>query len=411
MDDPWLRKKGSSPVSLTWPGMSPPTDPDAELVSAVRDVFAVRSVRRTSPSDGRPAAGLFARRAGQDEARPLGGFFSRQTPALEIRGQFLVDSREAYERVAPRFRDLGHVTLFRQSGDDKVIYAVPGELPSNRTRVWLAVLLFIATALSVLYVGAVNGSGATGQLDILAAVPYAVSLLAILGAHEAGHYLMARVKGVPSSLPFFIPMPLPESLIGTMGAVMQMKAPPKNKGALLAVGAAGPIAGLLVAIPVLIIGLSMSPVQLSQGSFIQEGNSLLYAALKYLVKGQFLPSGGFDVMLNPVAWAGWTGLLITSLNLIPAGQLDGGHMAYVLLGRRARYLTWPIIAVLVTLGLTLWLGWLLWAAMVFFFGQIHATPLDDVTPITRGERAIAAFALIVFVLVFMPAPLSIVIGG
>ena len=285
---------------------------------------------------------------------------------------------------------------------------MPGDLPSEKTRVWLAVALFAATVLSVLYVGAVNESGSFTEFSLLAGVPYAVSLLAILIAHEGGHYVMARRKGVPSSLPFLIPLPVPP--IGTMGAVMQMKAPPRNRSALLAVGAAGPIAGLLVAIPVLILGLMLSPVQASPPVYMQEGNSLLYAALKYLTKGQWLPGNGLDVMLHPVAWAGWTGLLITSMNLIPAGQLDGGHMAFVLLGRRARVLTWPIIAGLVALGVTQWQGWLLWAGLVFLFGQVHATPLDDVTPIKPRERAVAALLLIVFVLVFMPNPLSLV-GG
>ena len=154
----------------------------------------------------------------------------------------------------------------------------------------------------------------------------------------------------------------------------------------------------------------LSPVQPSPPVYMQEGNSLLYAALKYLTKGQWLPGNGFDVMLHPVAWAGWTGLLITSLNLIPAGQLDGGHMAFVLLGRRARVLTWPIIAGLVALGITQWQGWLLWAGLVFLFGQVHATPLDDVTPIRPRERAVALLLLMVFVLIFMPNPLSFV-GG
>jgi membrane-associated protease RseP (regulator of RpoE activity) len=390
MDDPWLRDKGTSPVSLTWPGYQPTPDPDAELVAAVRDVFAVSSVRRIR----------------SENARRLGGLFAGPTNALEIRGRFIVPSGRAYDVVSPRFRDLGCITLFRRAGADQLIYAVPGEAPADRTRPWLALALFVATALSVLYIGGVNESGSFTEINLLAGLPYAVSLLAIIVAHESGHYLMARRKGVPSSLPFLIPMPIPP--IGTMGAVMQMKAPPKNRSALLAVGAAGPIAGLILAIPILVLGLSLSTVQATPAVYIQEGNSLLYAALKFIVKGQLLPSNGLDVMLHPVAWAGWTGLLITSLNLIPAGQLDGGHMAYVLLGRRARYLTMPIIVILVALGLTLWQGWLLWAFLVFFFGQVHATPLDDVTPISPRERAVALLLLVVFVLVFMPVPIGLV---
>ena len=391
MDDPWLRERGSSPISLTWRQAPPLTDPDTQLVSAVRDVFAVSAVRRIKPGDG----------------QRLGGFFTRPTEALELRGRFLIPSGEAYDLVAPRFRALGHLALFRQAGEEQLIYAVPGELPSDKTRVWLAAVLFAATVLSVLYVGATMESGDLTSFNLLSGVPYAASLLGILIAHEGGHYVMARRKGVPSSLPFLIPMPV--TSIGTMGAVMQMKAPPKNRSALLAVGAAGPIAGLVVAIPVLILGLMLSPVQATpHGAYIQEGNSILYAVLKYLVKGEWLPGNGLDVMLNPVGWAGWVGLLITSVNLIPAGQLDGGHMAFVLLGRRARYLTLPIVIGLIALGvLTQWWGWLLWAGMVYLFGQVHATPLDDVTPLKPGEKAVAILLLVVFVLIFMPVPLMI----
>ncbi|HEX8959562.1 MAG TPA: site-2 protease family protein, partial [Solirubrobacterales bacterium] len=159
--------------------------------------------------------------------------------------------------MAPRFQALGHLTLFRRAGADQLIYAVPGTLPPDTTRVWLAAALFAATVLSVLFVGALSASGSdlTSLADVnwLSGVPYAVSLLAIVVAHEGGHYLMARRRGVPTSLPFLIPLPLPP--IGTMGAVMQMKAPPKNRSALLAVGAAGPIGGLIIAIPVLVVGL------------------------------------------------------------------------------------------------------------------------------------------------------------
>jgi membrane-associated protease RseP (regulator of RpoE activity) len=334
------------------------------------------------------------------------GFFSRPAPGLELRGRLLVPSEQAYGLVSARFRELGHVALFRRSGPDDVIVAVPGELPAGRSRVALALALFVATFASVLVTGALNSSGPDGGFNLLAGWPFAVSLLAILGAHEMGHYLMARRLGVPSSPPFFIPLPL--SLFGTMGAVMQMKAPPRDRRALLAVAVAGPLAGLAVAVPVLLLGLRLSEVMPipSGGPTIQEGNSLLYAGLKYLLFGRFLPSGGVDVFLHPVAWAGWAGLLVTGLNLMPAGQLDGGHVAYVLLGGRARYLTWLVIATLIGLSF-LWTGWLLWAALVFIFGQTHAVPLDDITPIRWQDRAVAILAVVVFVLVFMPRPMQV----
>lgn len=163
-----------------------------------------------------------------------------------------------------------------------------------------------------------------------------------------------------------------------------------------------------MAIPVLLLGLSQSTVQavnLSQGYF-QEGNSILYALLKYLVFGRFLPSGNLDVMISPVAFAGWAGLLVTGMNLIPAGQLDGGHIAYALLGRRAAWLTWLVVAGLAALSFV-WQGWVLWVALVLLLGRVHSVPLDDVSRLTSREKALAVLALIVFVLVFIPIPMTI----
>jgi len=384
MDEPWAGEGVGASSPWAWSAYGP----EGRLLAALRGVLEVRSSRRIEPG------------------RQRLGFFPRPTPGLEFRGRLLVPSEDAYDLVAERFRALGHVALFRKIDADDVVLAVPGELPSSRGRVVLAVALFVATFASVLVTGALNEQQAGQDFNPLSGWPFAVSLLGILVAHEMGHYLMARHLGVPSSPPFFIPLPL--SLFGTMGAVMQMKAPPRNRRALLAVAVAGPLAGLAVAVPVLVIGLLLSPVLPIPpgGAAIQEGNSLLYAGLKLLLFGRFLPSGGMDVLLHPVAWAGWAGLLVTGLNLMPAGQLDGGHVAYVLLGRRARHLTWLMVVALLALSV-LWTGWLIWAGLVFIFGQAHAVPLDDITPPRARERALAAFALLVFALVFVPAPMHI----
>ena len=198
---------------------------------------------------------------------------------------------------------------------------------------------------------------------LLLGLPFALALLTILGCHEFGHYLMGRHHGVHLTLPYFIPFPLPP--FGTMGAVINMKEPPKNRNHLLDIGLAGPFAGLIIGIPILLLGLSLSnleqiPTVVPQGSMLQlEGNSLLYLFLKFLMFGRLLPApvsfagspewlywvryfftgrpaplGAMDVTLNPVAFAAWGGIFVTALNLIPAGQLDGGHVTYVLLGRK-----------------------------------------------------------------------------
>jgi membrane-associated protease RseP (regulator of RpoE activity) len=271
---------------------------------------------------------------------------------------------------------------------------------------------------------------------LLTGWPFAVSLMLILTAHEFGHYLVGRFHNAQVSPPYFIPFPF--SFFGTMGAFINMKAPPKNRRILLDIGLAGPLAGLLVAIPVLLIGLSLSQVgpltvpTVPGIALTLEGNSVLYLLSKYLVFHQWLPSpasfggmppllyyaryfftghplpaGGLDVNLHPIAWAGWAGLLVTALNLIPAGQLDGGHMLYVLLGTRRARQTLPFILVgLILLGFV-WSGWWLWAALIFFLvGRSYAEPLDQITPLNPARKALAVLALIIFLLVFTPVPLQ-----
>jgi len=323
-------------------------------------------------------------------------------PVLEVRGRLLVESERAYQRLSHRFSELGHVLMLREDKGEHVILAVPGSLPTEAGRPMLAVALFAATLLSVLWVGAEYEQAA----GLVGGWPFAASLLGILLAHEMGHYLVARRLGVPASLPYFIPMPL--SLLGTMGAVIQTRAPTRNRRELLLLGISGPLAGVVVAVPVLLLGLSTSQIGYVPPGMaaFQEGNSILYAWLKYLVFHRMLPSGGMDVFINSVALAGWAGLLVTALNLIPAGQLDGGHVAYALLGSKARRLTWAVVGALVALSL-LWQGWLLWAGLVLILGRVHAVPLDDVTPLRTREKLLAAAGIVLFILVFIPVPMSI----
>ncbi len=220
---------------------------------------------------------------------------------------------------------------------------------------------------------------------------------------------------------------------GTLGAFIRLNEPPKNKRVLLDIGIAGPLAGLVVAIPVLLIGLSLSqvePIPSGQGLLL-EGNSVLYLLAKYAVFGQWLPApasyggtpellywiryyftglpapvGGTDVFIHSVAWAGWAGLLVTALNLIPAGQLDGGHLIFTLWGRRSRALLPFILGALAILGVV-WSGWWLWAFLIFSLGRTYAEPLDQITALDPRRKAIAIFGLIVFFLVFTPVPLRV----
>ncbi len=364
--------------------------------------------------------------------------------AARFRGKLIKDSQEAFDRLEPVFAAEGMTLVFREDNGEHFVLAMRGVIESRPTNPWINVGVFILTIFSVVLAGALYAYDGPVDADLPtilrsilrslpSGIPFAVSLLAILVAHESGHYLAARYHGTDVSLPFFIPFP--GSPFGTMGAFIQLKHPPRNKRALLDIGLAGPIAGLIVAIPVLLIGLSLSDIgQLpasptTQPGFSLEGNSLLYLAIKFVTKGELLPApvtyggvspflywikyvftglpapfGGRDVMLHPVAWAGWAGLLVTSLNLIPIGQLDGGHAAYVLLGRRAKAV-WPFIILgLVALGLA-WPGWWLWAGLMFLLGRRYAQPLDEITQLDGKRKALAIAGIILFLIVFIPVPL------
>jgi membrane-associated protease RseP (regulator of RpoE activity) len=330
---------------------------------------------------------------------------------VRLRGRLLLPSHKAYDRLALRFGLLGWTPLLRQedgSAASHVVLALPGQLRRANQRLGMAALLFGLTLLSCLFAGAQMVEGVVDvNWNLLDGLPYAAALLGILAAHEMGHYLTARRLGAPTSLPYFLPMPLG---FGTFGAVINMTAPPRNRRHLLAIAAAGPLAGLAVAVPVLLIGLSLSRVEPlpAAGEFMMEGNSLLYAGLKFMVFGQWLPANGVDVMIHPVAFAGWAGLLVTGLNLIPAGQLDGGHIVYALLGKRwARVILWGVLVALAALAF-FWQGWILWLFLIFLFGRMRVAPLDDVTPLTGRQRALAIAMMVLFLLVFTPIPLRIV---
>ena len=212
---------------------------------------------------------------------------------------------------------------------------------------------------------------------------------------ELGHYFAARHHNVPVTLPYFLPMPL--SLFGTLGAFIRLQGPVTNRRALFDVGAAGPLAGLVFALPVLFIGLATSAVGPVMPGGIFEGNSILYSLAKLAVFGRLLPGNGVDVHLNQVAWAGWVGLFVTGLNLIPVGQLDGGHVADALFGKRARLFFWPAIVALGLIVLYSWLAgfftptWLLWIFLLLAFGRVHARPLEDITELDTRRRVLAVF--------------------
>ncbi len=350
---------------------------------------------------------------------------------LTLRGRLSGPPESLYRAIRARLEALGLTPFLRRSGEEDELLALPGVVERRRSRLWLPIALFLATLFTVLLTGALNewnqcieGVGGLVQAQVailnspaalLAGLPFAATLLGILFTHEMGHYIVGRLRQAPVSLPYFVPMPPGLTLFGTMGAVIVQREPMEDRRTILEVGIAGPLAGLLIAIPLLLYGLGTSPVGPPPApppgcppSYLQEGNSLLYAGAKWLMFGRYLPSNGQDVQLNPVAWGAWIGLLVTMLNMLPIGQLDGGHVAYALLGRRADYLAYGTIAVCLTLGVLVSSSWLLLPLLALAIGPRHPEPLNDISRLDRSHAALAIFGLIVFALLFMPAPITLV---
>lgn len=269
-------------------------------------------------------------------------------------------------------------------------------------RPWTQILLFFATIATTLFVGAIqHGTDPLADpTNLLAGLPFSFSLLSILGVHEFGHYFTAKRYGVHVTLPYFIPAPIG---LGTFGAFIKMKSPVIDRRSLFDIGIAGPIAGLILAIPILMIGLTMSAIIPTRGEMgISLGSPLLFTFVQELTLGP-IPEG-MDIVLHPVAFAGWIGFFVTALNLLPIGQLDGGHIAYALLGRRSEKLAFLTAIVLAILGITFWPGWLFWAFLAFMLGFKHPPPMNDVTPLDPRRRLLGVAALILLLSLLTPAP-------
>lgn len=389
------------------------TFPEPEILNQlVARVFRIEDVTSLNPQQGGPH-----------------GFLTR------YRGNLLdEDSASAYDVLAESLDPYQISPYFRLEDGKHIVYLAPKQADARPDKVSTNIILFVLTVLSVMMAGAqIEGpipEDVLGQMilivkSIFTGWPFALSLLGILLAHELGHYFMSRHHKTPATLPYFIPFPF--SPLGTMGAAILMRGAPKNKRILFDIGVAGPIAGLVVAIPVLLYGLSLSTlgtIEPNPNGFL-EGNSILYLLAKFAVFGQLLPSpaapqgilywlqyfftgrpvpfGGLDVFIHNVAFAGWAGILVTALNLIPAGTLDGGHVVYALFGDKARKAFPFIVGLLAVLGI-FWSGWWLWAALLFWLGRVNAQPMDQITELDPTRKAIAYAMAGVFILVFTPVP-------
>jgi membrane-associated protease RseP (regulator of RpoE activity) len=293
--------------------------------------------------------------------------------------------------------------------------------PAQPTRWWLHILLFVLTLGTSTFMGAIFYGWTPVELASLGwlrlmvhptfvgeGLKFAVPLLGILLAHEMGHYVAARRHGLVTTLPFFLPMPIPLPFSpGTFGAVMRIRQPITTRAQLMDIGAWGPIAGFVVTVPTLLIGLALSQVRdyPNEGPMVYFSEPILF---QLTARGLFFPglTGAEDIMLHPIAWAAWWGLLVTALNLLPFFQLDGGHIAYALFGAKQRRWARPLLAVFILLTV-FWPGWALWAALLVYFGPEHPPILHEREPLDQRRKTLGWIAIAIFVLSFTYAPLQI----
>ncbi|MEO0286072.1 MAG: site-2 protease family protein [candidate division WOR-3 bacterium] len=270
----------------------------------------------------------------------------------------------------------------------------------------LPLLLFILTLFTTLIAGALQ----QGYLPwknwgyLLKGLPFSLSLLLILGLHELGHYIISKKSGVASTLPHFIPAPNP--LLGTLGAFIRIKSPITDRKALIGIGVAGPILGFIISIPVTIIGLYMSKITEYKEGLITLGNPLIFSFLSRLTLGKIPEHNA--VLLHPVAFAGWIGFFVTSLNLLPVGQLDGGHILFGVFGKRTHNLISRIVTlVLIPLGF-FWTGWWMWGILLLILGTKHPDPLYSEERLPSFYYILSIMALVIFILCFTPVPIKVV---
>jgi membrane-associated protease RseP (regulator of RpoE activity) len=331
-----------------------------------------------------------------------------------------MDETRAYNQVSPVVTDFPR-------------YEGPSAPPAREYRAQreplrlpaINLVLFLLTLLTTTMAGA-DAAGAPVSLSLPlqqslanlgAGLSFSIPLMLILLAHEMGHYSFARRYNINTSLPYFIPAPLPSLFfIGTFGAFIRMRAPARTRRAMFDIGAAGPWAGFVVAIAAVVIGLHLStvtPLDNSSGG-LQLGNSLIFWAVSRVVLG--VNPNDVNVGLHPIAFAGWLGLFVTTLNLLPVGQLDGGHVVYSLFGGRWHRVISRLfaagcllmVAVPWAMHMPFWLGWGLWFVLVLFLGLGHPSTIDASTPLTGSRRLLAWATVALFIVTFSPVPISIV---
>jgi len=314
-----------------------------------------------------------------------------------------------FENLRQDMKKMEYIPLITKERGEYVVHVVKRP-PMKFKGPWLNLILLIATIGTTIFAGAslwgatfATGDAFSGENLINGALYFALPLMIILGVHEMAHYLTAKRHGMAASLPFFIPAPF---ILGTFGAFISIREPIPSKKALLDIGFSGPIAGFVVAIPIICMGLILSgdmtgavqPETLEGGTMLI-GSSVIFETF---IKAFGLPEWA---NIHPLAFAGWVGFFVTALNLLPVGQLDGGHIARALLGERSRWAGYGALALMLGLGL-IYSGWLIFALMIMFMGLRHPPPLNDVTELKLNRKVVGVAAALMLVFCFVPIPIS-----
>lgn len=333
---------------------------------------------------------------------------------------------ENFDELRKELIPKGFIPTLVHEHNDHIIYVTKKPVLETRS-VKVNIVMFILTVISTIWAGAVlwaprtnynmDSSNAGGALSSIlgtitnpelvayGALFFALPLMLILGIHELGHYFMSKRHGVDASLPFFIPIPPFVTPLGTLGAFISLREPMPNKKALMDIGAAGPIAGFIVALPVTLIGLHLTNAQPLTIDNTGEFETILGSPLVFFGLQMLVPIKE-GLSIHPMAFAGWVGILVTSMNLLPAGQLDGGHIVRALFGNNSRYISYGVVIMLFGLGF-MFAGWWIFTFLILILGTSHPPPLNDITKLTSKRKAIGAFTITMMVICFVPIPIII----
>ncbi|MDI6917208.1 MAG: site-2 protease family protein [Thermoplasmatales archaeon] len=318
-----------------------------------------------------------------------------------------------FDGLVKEMKKMGCVPMLRKEKGEHAIYIV--RKPRIKYRgAWVNLLLLIATVFTTVIAGVFicvpyfGGKILSIKTIFYSFIFFSLPLIIILGVHEMGHYFAAKRHNVKVSLPYFVPLP-PPFILGTMGAFISLREPIPNKKVLLDVGAAGPICGFLVAVPVTVIGLFLTNVYAvsapETGEMVHQyimGSPLIYTFLSILVNS-FIPFKE-GIVIHPTAFAGWVGLFVTSLNLLPAGQLDGGHVFRSLFGEKSRYVSYTAVAFMIVLGL-FYSGWFVFAFIILLLGVRHPPALNEVTELDMKRKLLGVFTILLLIICFVPVPM------